>query len=32
MPFKRSKLSVQPYLFGDAAWAWNKHDGPAPII
>jgi hemolysin activation/secretion protein len=18
---------LQPYVFGDAAWAWNKHDG-----
>jgi len=26
-PLKQSKLSVQPYLFGDAAWVWNKHDG-----
>jgi hemolysin activation/secretion protein len=26
-PLKQSKLSVQPYLFGDAAWAWNKNDG-----
>ncbi len=23
----RSRLSVQPYLFGDAAWVWNKGDG-----
>ena len=27
MPFKQSKLTVQPYVFGDAAWAWNKNDG-----
>jgi hemolysin activation/secretion protein len=27
MPIKRSKLAVQPYLFGDAAWVWNKNDG-----
>jgi hemolysin activation/secretion protein len=27
MPFRQSKLSLQPYLFGDAAWAWNKNDG-----
>ncbi len=26
-PLKRSKLTVQPYLFGDAAWVWNKNDG-----
>ena len=24
---KQSKLSMQPFLFGDAAWVWNKHDG-----
>ena len=23
--FKRSRLLVQPYLFGDAAWVWNKN-------
>ncbi len=27
LPIKQSNFSVQPYLFGDAAWAWNKHDG-----
>ena len=27
MPIKQSRLTVQPYLFGDAAWAWNKNDG-----
>jgi hemolysin activation/secretion protein len=27
MPIARSELSVQPYLFGDAAWVWNKKDG-----
>jgi hemolysin activation/secretion protein len=27
LPVKRSKLTVQPYIFGDAAWVWNKHDG-----
>jgi hemolysin activation/secretion protein len=27
MPMKRSRLTVQPYLFGDAAWVWNKNDG-----
>ena len=27
MPVKRSQLSVQPFVFGDAAWVWNKHDG-----
>ena len=26
-PFKRSRFLVQPYLFGDAAWVWNKGDG-----
>ena len=26
-PFARSKVSLQPYLFGDAAWVWNKNDG-----
>ena len=24
-PFSRSELSLQPYLFGDAAWVWNKN-------
>jgi hemolysin activation/secretion protein len=23
----RTRLSLQPYLFGDAAWVWNKNDG-----
>jgi hemolysin activation/secretion protein len=23
----RSRLSLQPYLFGDAAWVWNRNDG-----
>jgi hemolysin activation/secretion protein len=27
MPIRRSQLTVQPYLFGDAAWVWNKNDG-----
>ena len=27
IPMKRSEITVQPYVFGDAAWAWNKHDG-----
>jgi hemolysin activation/secretion protein len=27
MPMKQSQLSLQPYVFGDAAWVWNKHDG-----
>jgi len=27
LPLKRSKMTVQPYVFGDAAWVWNKHDG-----
>ena len=26
-PMARSKLALQPYLFGDAAWVWNKNDG-----
>jgi len=24
-PMKRSKLRVQPYVFADAAWVWNKN-------
>ena len=27
VPANNSKLSLQPYVFGDAAWAWNKNDG-----
>jgi hemolysin activation/secretion protein len=27
LPMKQSKLTLQPFLFGDAAWVWNKHDG-----
>jgi hemolysin activation/secretion protein len=27
MPMKRSRLTVQPYVFADAAWVWNKNDG-----
>jgi hemolysin activation/secretion protein len=27
MPLKQSKLTLQPYVFGDAAWVWNKNDG-----
>ena len=27
MPIKQSKLTMQPYVFGDAAWVWNKNDG-----
>jgi hemolysin activation/secretion protein len=23
-PLRRSRLAIQPYLFGDAAWVWNK--------
>ena len=26
-PIKKSRFLVQPYLFGDAAWVWNKNDG-----
>jgi len=26
-PTSRSRLSLQPYVFGDAAWVWNKNDG-----
>lgn len=26
-PFPRSQLSLQPYLFGDAIWLWNRNDG-----
>ena len=24
-PFERSRLLIQPYVFGDAAWVWNRH-------
>jgi hemolysin activation/secretion protein len=27
MPIKGSELTLQPYVFGDAAWVWNKNDG-----
>jgi hemolysin activation/secretion protein len=27
LPLKQSKLTLQPYVFGDAAWVWNKNDG-----
>lgn len=27
IPFKRSRLTLQPYLFGDAIWVWNRNDG-----
>ena len=27
MPITRSQLSLQPYLFGDAAWVWDRNDG-----
>jgi hemolysin activation/secretion protein len=27
LPMRRSKLTLQPYIFGDAAWGWNKNDG-----
>ena len=27
MPITRSQLSLQPYLFGDAAWLWDRNDG-----
>jgi len=27
MPLKQSQLTLQPYVFGDAAWVWNKNDG-----
>ncbi len=26
-PMAQSELTLQPYVFGDAAWAWNKNDG-----
>ncbi|MEO6580117.1 MAG: ShlB/FhaC/HecB family hemolysin secretion/activation protein [Sphingomicrobium sp.] len=26
-PFQRSRFLIQPYVFGDAAWVWNKGDG-----
>jgi hemolysin activation/secretion protein len=25
--FKNGALRLQPFIFGDAAWAWNKNDG-----
>ncbi|MCW3796197.1 ShlB/FhaC/HecB family hemolysin secretion/activation protein [Sphingomonas sp. BN140010] len=27
LPLGRGPLQLQPFLFGDAAWAWNKRDG-----
>lgn len=27
LPFKQSRLTLQPYLFGDAIWVWNRNDG-----
>ena len=27
MVSNRTRMSVQPYVFGDAAWVWNKNDG-----
>ena len=27
IPMARSRLSLQPYLFGDAAWVWDRNDG-----
>ena len=27
MVSNRSRISLQPYVFGDAAWVWNKNDG-----
>jgi len=27
MPVKGSSLTLQPYLFGDAIWVWNRNDG-----
>jgi hemolysin activation/secretion protein len=27
LPIKQSKMTLQPFVFGDAAWVWNKHDG-----
>ncbi|MEO7814368.1 MAG: ShlB/FhaC/HecB family hemolysin secretion/activation protein [Sphingomicrobium sp.] len=29
-PFERSRLLIQPYIFGDAAWVWNKNVGGDP--
>ncbi len=26
-PLRRSRFLIQPYLFGDAAWVWNKGQG-----
>jgi hemolysin activation/secretion protein len=28
--FKRSRFLVQPYVFGDAAWVWNKNEDGDP--
>jgi hemolysin activation/secretion protein len=28
--FKRTRLMIQPYVFGDAAWVWNKHTSGDP--
>jgi hemolysin activation/secretion protein len=27
LPIRQSKLAIQPFVFGDAAWVWNKNDG-----
>ena len=29
-PLKRSRFLIQPYVFGDAAWVWNKNNGCNP--
>lgn len=29
-PIKQSRFVVQPYLFGDAAWVWNKNTSGDP--
>lgn len=29
-PTKRGTISIQPYLFGDAAWVWNRKLGGDP--
>jgi hemolysin activation/secretion protein len=26
LPIKQSQLTLQPYVFADAAWVWNKND------
>ena len=30
IPFHRNRFAVQPYVFGDALWVWNKHISDDP--